>query len=239
MIQEQPKCPSWLLPVVVVLSAVAGFVAEIVINDNKQRFWTDEPGLPPFPPEYIIEQMWNQIYNHIIGFGFLGAILCGVLCMAAGAAASPARGILGFVLGSVLGLVAGAATGVLGHFTQQNLQQIDIEGILKAIAIYSPVWVGLAIATNVLSVILIGSSKLIGRGVGMAIGLGILAAVISPVLTSVVFPVSWPGAIIPENYGPRLTAYLMGTVFVGLSLIATLTVKATVSSEQDAESESE
>lgn len=209
------------MPAAVVVSVLAGYLGEKIVIANEKRFWTPEPGIPPHPPEYVREQMWNQIYNHMIGFGALGTILCGLIGLVVGAGISGTRSILGFALGSIVGLVVGAAVGVLGYFVTDTLVLTDLEGIVEAILIFAPVWIALGIVSCLVASGLTARKELFVKAVGISIGLGLAGSILYAFSASLVFPVQWPGKIIPEHYGTRLLAYVTGCVFVAISVLMT------------------
>ncbi|MCA9193464.1 MAG: hypothetical protein KDB03_16945 [Planctomycetales bacterium] len=209
---SQQQLPGWVLPALVVAGLAAAFVGELVIDANKERFYTPEPGLPPFPPEFIRERMWNNIFNHSICYGFLGLICVSLVNLVIGGLAGATRSFWGFLLGSTSGLVFGVATGVGGYFISTTLQQIDIEGVLKAMAIFLPFWFVTMLLSGLIALHLIGMLRKPGNAITFALLFSILACVAYPIFVSVAFPTEWPGIIIPEFKTSRLSCYIIGAV---------------------------
>ncbi len=231
------RLPYWLIPSTTLVSLVAGIVSELIIDANKRRFWTNEPGLPPFPPEFIRERMWNQIYNHIICYGALGAILCGLLGLVIGSAINSSRGIMGFVTGSLAGLVVGAGLGVVGHFVSESLQQATIEGMFKAIIIFTPLWIAICLAATLSTLVIIKRMDLLGKAVVMSICFGLLASILYPLFVSILHPLSWPGIIIPEHRAARLACCVLGSLCTATAVL--LTLKKVIVPPADAEAATE
>ena len=223
---ERPKgllhaLPIWYLPVMIVLALGTAYLSELITNAYKNRFFTPE-GLPPFSPALLREIMWNNIYNHSICYGFLGAVTCGLLTMITAGLAGPGRAITGFVVGSTLGLVGGVATGVLGYFVTLKLQPMHIESILMAMVVFAPVWGMLGAITSVTSVMLLGRSDLIGRALQMTLAMTLCTILIFPLVITMAFPTDWPGRIIPEFARTRLTCFGIGSVGMAIALFLTL-----------------
>lgn len=214
------RLPGWLLPTLIVAALIATYVSEVIVNANKERFFTPT-GLPPFPPELLRKVMWDNIYNHSICYGALGAVTCGLLTMIASGIAGPARAIAGFVVGSTLGLVSGAAVGVLGYFITSTLQPMNLESILMAMIIFAPVWSVLGIVTCGTTVFLVGRPDLLGKAVGMAFVMALFTVILYPLAVTIAFPAQWPGRIIPEFPHARLTCYGIGSICIAVAIILT------------------
>ena len=213
--------PIWYLPVMIVVALGTAYLGELITNAYKNRFFTPE-GLPPFSPALLREIMWNNIYNHSICYGFLGAVTCGLLTMITAGLAGPGRAITGFVVGSTLGLVGGVATGVLGYFVTAKLQPMNIESILMAMLVFAPVWGMLGAITSMTSVMLLGRSDLIVRALQMTLAMTLCTIVVYPLLVTMAFPSDWPGRIIPEFPRTRLACFGIGSVGMALALFLTL-----------------
>lgn len=213
--------PAWYLPVISAAAIVAAIASEVCTNANQKRFFTPE-GLPPFPPELLREIMWNNIYNHSICFGFMGAVTCGLLVMITAGLAGPGRAMLGFVVGSLAGLLLGAAAGVAGYFITQALQPMNMESILMAMLIFAPLWGLLGLVTNVASVRLLGRSDLTSKAIQMCVLATLATVLIFPLVTTIVFPADWPGRIIQEHPRTRLVCYVIGVLGMVGSLYFTL-----------------
>ena len=211
----------WLAPFLLVAAVIAAYAGELVTANNKERFFTPE-GLPPFPPELLREIMWNNIFNHSICYGSLGAFVCGLVAMVASGLAGPARAFVGFVVGSIMGLILGAATGSLGYFLTKYLQPRDIESIFMAMIIFAPVWLALAITSSVTTVLAIGRAHLIGKAIVNSLAMAGFATILFPFFVTFVFPSDWPGRIIPEHSRSRLSCYIIGSLCIAVSVWLTV-----------------
>ncbi len=222
------RLPGWYLPVMIGVAIGAAILSEVCTNANKERFFTPE-GLPPFPPELLREIMWNNIYNHSICYGFLGAVTCGLLTMITAGLAGPGRAMLGFVLGSAAGLIVGALAGVAGYFLTKTLQPMNIESILMAMVIFAPLWGLLGVITSLTSIWLIGRTDLTGKALQMSLVATLSTLLIYPLIATIAFPSDWPGRIIPEFPRTRLVCYGIGAISMACALFFTLKgPKATV-----------
>ena len=224
--------PIWYLPVMLVVAIGTAYLSELCTNANKARFFTPE-GLPPFSPALLREIMWNNIGNHSICYGFLGAVTCGLLTMITAGLAGSGRAITGFVVGSTLGLVGGVLTGVLGHFVTVKLHPMHIESILMAMVIFAPVWGLLGAITSVTSVILLRRSDLIGKALLMTFAMTLCTILLYPLVVTLAFPSDWPGRIIPEFPRSRLVCFGIGSVCMVLGLFLTIRSPKPVSSAKD------
>jgi hypothetical protein len=213
------RLPGWYLPVMIGAAIVAAVLSEVCTNANKERFFTPE-GLPPFPPELLREIMWNNIYNHSICFGFLGAVTCGLLTMITASLAG--RAMLGLVLGSVSGSVVGALLGVAGYFLTKVLQPMNIESILTAMIIFTPLWGLLGLLTSITSMCLLGRSDLIGNAIQKSIIATVCTVLIFPLIVTIAFPTDWPGRIIQEFPRTRLVCYGVGAIGMACALFFAL-----------------
>ncbi len=203
------RLPGWYLPALFGAAIVAAVLSEVCTSANKERFFTPE-GLPPFPPELLREIMWNNIFNHSICFGFLGAVTCGLLTMITASLAG--RGILGLVLGSVVGLVVGAGVGVAGYFLTKTLQPMNMESILMAMIIFAPLWGILGSITSIMSMRLLGRPDLTGKAVKQSLIATVCTLLIFPLIVTLAFPTDWPGRIIQEFPRTRLVCYGVGAL---------------------------
>ncbi len=220
-LEPHPPLPKWYLPVMIFVALGAAYLSEIFTNANKERYFTPE-GLPPFPPELLREIMWNNIYNHSICFGFLGAVLCGSLAMITAGLAGPSRAVVGFVLGSAAGLVGGALTGTAGYFITKTLQPMDIESILMAMVVFAPLWFVLGAITTIGSIWILGQQDWFGRALQMTLAATLAIVIIYPLVVTIAFPSDWPGRIIPEFARTRLTCFGLGSVGIALAMYLTL-----------------
>jgi NhaP-type Na+/H+ or K+/H+ antiporter len=211
------RLPSWYLPTMIAIAIGAAIVSEFCTNANKERYFTPT-GLPPFPPELLRKVMWDNIYNHSICYGFLGAVICGLLAMITGGLAGPGRAVVGFVVGSALGLVGGVLTGVAGHFVTQRLQEMEVESILAAMIIFAPVWGILGLITTVLSLMLVKRRGLIAHAVMMTLVATLCAILLYPLVVTLAFPGDWPGRIIPEFTRSRVVCYVIGMVSMAFAV---------------------
>lgn len=210
--------PTWVLPALIVTGVVAGFAGEAIISRYHQFFFTPEPGMPPHPPAYLAQARWDSIRNHAIGFGGLGAILMGLIGLVIGLSRSARRATVGVIAGAVAGAMLGAVMGSIGYLTTVRLMsEPHMEGMLKAIAIFAPVWLVLCVAAAVLGAVLVGNGSRIGRGVTLGVAWAIAATLLYLLVTIILFPVGRPEAIVPEHAGVRLSAYVVGCVCVALA----------------------
>ena len=224
--------PSWYLPVLFGAAIVAAALSEVCTNANQKLFFTPE-GLPPFPPELLREIMWNNIFNHAICFGFLGAVTCGLLTMITASLAG--RGILGLVMGSVVGLVVGGLLGVLGYFLTTTLQPMNLESILMAMIIFAPLWGLLGLLTSIMSMRLLGRSDLISNAIQKSLIATVCTVLIFPLIVTLVFPTDWPGRIIQEFARTRLLCYGVGTLGMACALFFALKGRKAAAEQVQAE----
>ncbi len=211
------RLPGWYLPAMIGVAIVATVLSEVCTNANQRRFFTPE-GLPPFPPELLRKIMWNNIYNHSICFGFLGAITCGLLTMVTGGLSGAGRAMVGFVVGSAVGLVVGALAGVAGYFLTKTLQPMDMESILMAIIIFAPLWGLLSLVTILVSLWLVGRADLMGDAIQKSLIATVCTLLIFPLLVTIAFPTDWPGRIIQEFPRTRLVCYGVGSISIVCAL---------------------
>ncbi len=223
------RVPGWYLPALFGAAIVAAGLSEVCTNANKERFFTPE-GLPPFPPALLREIMWNNIYNHSICFGFLGAVTCGLLTMITASLAG--RGILGLILGSVVGLVVGALVGVAGYFITKTLQPMNMESILMAMIIFAPLWGILGLLTSTMSMWLLGRSDLIGNAIQKSLIATVCTLIIFPLIVTLAFPTDWPGRIIQEFPRTRLVCYAVGGIGMACALYFALKGRKVAAVEQ-------
>ncbi|MCA9126677.1 MAG: hypothetical protein KDB22_06320 [Planctomycetales bacterium] len=218
---KKPTVPTWYLVCLILASFLIAYVSELVTAENKERFFT-ATGLPPFPPELLLKVMWDNIYNHSICFGFLGAVLCGTLTMISGGLVGPARAISGFLLGSAFGLVMGAAAGITGYFISDSLTEQKIDSIIKAVIVFTPVWAIIGSVASACSMLILGRLALIPKAIGMSIAMALFAAITYPLIVTALFPNDWPGVIIPEFARTRLVCFAVGGLCVSLGIVFTL-----------------
>lgn len=220
--QAATKLSNGLIVALVVAALIGAYLSELVVDANKERFYTPEPGLPPFPEEFLIERMWNYIYNHSICYGGLGAIMCGLLCAVAGFFRGVSSGIVGLIAGTIVGLVLGVATGVAGHFISEALFPSTLESMFKAMMIFSPLWLVLSLAGTTISALVTGKKGAIVRAIVPSIMGAIIATVAYPILVSILFPVEWPGLSLPLASSVRLTCYVVGALSIVGAILLTL-----------------
>lgn len=210
--------PTWVLPALVVSGVVAGFAGEALISRYHQFFFTPEPGMPPHPAAYLAQARWDNIRNHAIGFGGLGAILMGLIGLVIGLSRSSRRAMTGVFAGVLVGGMLGAVMGSIGYLTTVRLiSEPHMEGMLKAIVIFAPLWLVFCVAAGVFGAVLAGNSSRIGRAAYLGVGWAFGAIMLYLLVTIVVFPVGRPEAIVPEHTGVRLSAYVVGCICVALA----------------------
>ena len=213
-----PAFPAWVLPALLVSGLIAGFAGEAIITRFQLFYFTPEPGMPPHPPAYLAQARWDNIRNHAIGFGGLGAILLGLSGLVIGLSRSALRAIVGVLTGLLLGGTLGAIMGAVGFDITMRLKSAPhMEGMLKAVLIFAPIWLILCLAAGLFGAVLSGNLSKIGRAVYLAVGWACGAIMLYLLVTVIVFPVGRPEAIVPEHTGVRLLAYVVGCVCVALA----------------------
>lgn len=203
---------AWLLPALLLSAGLAGYLGEQVIVANQSRFFTPEPGMPPWPDEYLAKQRWDNMRNHAIGFGGLGVMLLALIGLWIGLARSVPRAMVGLVIGGLLGMLAGIVTGAVGYIASARLLTSLMEGSFKAIIIFGPIWIVFCCVTTLFSALLAG----VRAGVTRAFVIGLIAACAAtflyPLVSIIIFPIGRPELIVPEHTGVRYSAYLIGSL---------------------------
>ena len=212
-----PRLPLWLLPSLLLASLVASGIGQQVIFNNRALFYKDEPGFAPHPPEYLREQMWNMFYNHAIGFGTFGALLVGLIGLLIGLTLNLKRGIGGLVFGSALGGILGIILGPVGYLISKNLMPSLMDGNVKSMLVYAPLWISFGIAASAFAALLLQHPRLLGNAVMFGIIAGALALIAFPILCSLLQPSSRFELIIPEELGGRFLGYFSGAVATSLA----------------------
>lgn len=215
-----PRAPTWLLPSLLLSSALASGIGQKVIFDNRVLFYKDEPGFPPHPIEYLREQMWNMFANHAVGFGTLGALLLGLIGLCIGATISGARAVTGLISGAAVGALVGILAGPAGYLISNSLIPSLMDGIFKSILVYSPVWISFGIVTGLFVALLLRRTRLMGNGLVLGLIAGLTAAIGFPILCSIVLPATRFELIIPEEFGGRWLGYFVGAACTSLAAYA-------------------
>lgn len=220
------KLPAWLIPVLLLLGLISGYVGERVVYLNRELYYTPAPGLPPLPPEYVREQMWNMITNYSIGFGAFGAMLIGAIGLCVGLTISPTRALLGLLSGCVAGLVVGGVAGAGTYLLSEYLLPSKIEGIFKAMVIFGPLWSALGLTAGLTAALVGGRPMRLAKAIYIGIMSGCLATFAIPFIAAIVFPTSRPEVIIPDHYGARLMSYLVGAALLVVAAIRILKIRS-------------
>ena len=214
--QPARRSPPWLVPSLLLASAVASGIGQKVIFDNRALFYKDEPGFPPHPIEYLREQMWNMFYNHAIGFGTFGALLVGLIGLFIGLTISGARALTGLIIGAIVGAIVGVLIGPVGYLISNSLIPSLMDGIFKSMLVFSPVWISFGIATCVFAALLLRRASLVGNALVLGVIAGGAATIAFPILCSVLQPSTRFELIIPEEFGGRLLGYFVGAACTSL-----------------------
>ncbi|QDV25375.1 hypothetical protein [Aureliella helgolandensis] len=224
---QSPPAPSpaWLPPVAILAGILAGAIGGYTIFTLREFYLTIPDGLPPYSAEWEAQNQWDKMRNLGMGVGTLGALLLGCIGLAVGATVSASRAITGLVAGLISGLVVGIIVGPIGYLTSAALIPVMIEGIVKTIAIYAPIWIAFCLASAFLSLTLRGAQRDWGAAITNGIGLGILGVIIFPLLCTVVFPVGRPELIIPEHSGILYTGYILVGLTAAITALSVLKPK--------------
>lgn len=212
------------LPIILLCVAclILPVVGELIVTSCNKIFYPPPHNQMGDPPEYTLAVRNAMMTNYGIGYGIYGAIFFGV----AGVLLSMNKKknvLLSIVFGGLAGLIGAA----IGHFIDASLKEIDFEGMLKAAAILSPIYLFFSLIGSWLA----GAGKSESNasvGIATYLGNGIIAAIIALAayitLATSLFPLDRPETMYPVTASLRYTHFYMLT-FAAL-IAAFLTLRA-------------